>query len=170
MLVQPHLAVAWLSREPVTQSGLTQTLQHLNAVFVAVAALGTAAVCWRARTTAPRAAVMLLLAVAVAGVNFNVTYAAWIAILLVAAGMLREAIALQAWLLVPTLLAEGSRSIDGGWSEGVVLGLYVPMMLIVLFAFAIGWARMARAELVRARSAPEQALAPQPSPRTAPAP
>jgi hypothetical protein len=108
--------------------------------------------------------------VAIAGVNFNVTYAAWIAILLVAAGMLREAIALQAWLLVPTVLAEGSRSVDGGWPEGVIRWIYVPMMLAVLFAFAIGWALMVRAELVRARSGPEPARAPQPSPQTAAAP
>jgi hypothetical protein len=170
LLAQPDLAVSWFSREPVTQTGLTQHLQNLNVLFVAAALLVTAAVCWRARTAAPRAAVMLVLAVAIAGVNFNVTYVAWIAILLVAAGMLREAIVLQAWLLVPTLLAEGSRSVDGGWSEGVVLWVYVPMMLVVLFAFVIGWARMVRGELVRARSGPEQARAPQPSPQTAAAP
>ena len=150
LLVQPDLAVSWLSREPVHQTGLTQTLQDMNVVLVAAAALATAAVCWRARPAAPRAAVMLVLAVAIAGVNFNVTYAAWIAILLVAAGMLREAIALQAWLLVPTVLAEASRSVDGGWPEAVVRWVYVPMMIGVLLAFVVGWARMMRGELAAA--------------------
>jgi len=152
LLVQPDLAVSWLSREPVNQTGLTQTLQDLNVVLVAAAVLATAAVCWRARTAAPRAAVMLVLAVAIAGVNFNVTYAAWIAILLVAAGMLREAIALQAWLLVPTVLAEASRSVDGGWPEWVVRWVYVPMMIGVLLAFVLGWVRMLRTELAAVAS------------------
>ena len=154
LLAQPELAVGWLAQERVGQTGLTRTLQDLNVVLVAAATLATAGVCWRARTPAPRAAVMLVLAVAIAGVNFNVTYAAWIAILLVAAGMLREAIALQCWLLVPTVLAEASRSIDGGWSEGVIRWVYVPMMIGLLLAFAVGWARMMRGELATAGERP----------------
>ncbi|MEA2462115.1 MAG: hypothetical protein QOH90_2292 [Actinomycetota bacterium] len=153
LLVQPDLAVAWLSHTQPTSTALTDRLQDLNVVFVAVSVLATAAVCWRAKTPAPRAALMLVLAVAVAGVNFNVTYAAWIAILLIAAGLLREALLLQAWMLVPTVLAKLSREIDGGLPEWLVRWVYVPMMIAVLLAFTIGWVRLGLAELSRARPA-----------------
>jgi hypothetical protein len=55
-------------------------------------------------------------------------------------------------LLVPTVLAEASRSVDGGWPEAVVRWVYVPMMIGVLLAFVVGWARMLRTELAAAAS------------------
>jgi hypothetical protein len=150
LLVQPDLSLYWLSREPESLTALSQHLQQLSGLLTAASVVPTVAICRRARTPASRVAVMLVLGVYVAGANFLVTYAAWAAVLLLAAGLVRWSILWQMWLLVPTLLTYTAFNRPGGWSHGIVYGVYVPMMIVVLVGCALAWWHLARSELRRA--------------------
>lgn len=162
LLVQPELSVQWLTLERLDVSSLNEALQDLNGPLTIVAILAVSALCRRARTPAPRAAVLIVLAVFVFGGNFTVAYASWGVIVLVAAGMLRWAALLQAWLLVPTAIVYLAHPVDG-WPEGVVRFVYVPMMAALFAAFVVALARLVRQE---ASSTP-RIVSSEPTPRAA---
>ena len=162
LVAQPELTVHWLAFEELHASAITRVLQGLVTPLTLIAVLTAAGASVRGRVDAPRALVMLLLAVYVAGVNFTVAYAAWGVIALVAAGMLEWAVVLQAWLLVPTALAYGARHVEG-WPPNVVRFVYVPMMVALLVAFAIAFANLVR----QAASSTPRMTSSEPSPRAA---
>lgn len=138
LLVQPEMATFWLSGEPVVRSDISDALQEGNRVLVLVAALATALVLIRRRTPAPAAAAALVLAMWIFGVNYSLGYALWGLPFFLLAGWVRAALALQAALLIPTLMVYLAPIVDG-WSRTTVLTLFVPSMLGVLLAWGAAW-------------------------------
>lgn len=141
LLVQPDLTRQWLQLQDL---GDGLTLNRLNAILLnrggavtGLCVLGAfALLAWR-RTPAPTAAVVLLLTVWVFGFNFLIAYAVWGLAILIVIGRLREAAALQAAMLVPTLLVYGGRGLDTPVPTWMVYGLYVPIMTGLLVVFVL---------------------------------
>ncbi|MFP5219524.1 MAG: glycosyltransferase 87 family protein [Actinomycetes bacterium] len=152
LLAQPDLAEFWLGDGVIALSPLSQLLQDVNLFSAGVALAAGVALCVAARTPAPRAAAVLVVAVLVTGVNVTIAYTAWALVLLAAAGLLRTAAALQLWLLVPTWMVYGPRP-RSGWSDTAVHVVYVPLMVGLLGASAVALAVLARCELRRTRTA-----------------
>jgi hypothetical protein len=140
MLVQPSLADSWLALKPLHNSSLTNALQDVNGVLIALGAAGAAFVGWRRRVDAVTLACVLVLGVWVLGANFSLGYVVWGLPLFLLAGRIREVAGLQALLLVPTLLIYTIRS-SGGHPDWVVYGVFEPLMFAAFVVFAVAWLR-----------------------------
>jgi hypothetical protein len=143
LLVQPRLALDWLSAPVVAISGANHALDHA-ATWLAVAAVAiVAATSWRARLDPLTAGVLVYAALLLGGVDFFLQYIVWLLPLIVAWGRLRIAAAITAIWTVPLLFryANTLHWHTGTWSRATVLGVYVPVMdaLYVTTLIATVW-------------------------------
>ena len=139
LLVQPDLAGKWLEDTLRTLSGPSQELFDHGSALSGAALLAAGGVLLRFRTPPRVAAVVVWLTVWVFGAGFFFQYLVWGLPFIVLCGWLRAAVALQAVVLVPLLLFY-LRPWDGDWPELV----YVPLMVAVWVAMAVGLARLVR--------------------------
>lgn len=151
LLVQPEFAARWLGTDPGVQlTAASEWLFDHSAGIAAIPLLATAAfVFWR-RLAAVEAAVLLFLAVYAFGINFAFQYVvAGLAIFLVA-GRIWQVAAVQAALLVPTLLlyVRDRRDLP-------LENVYVPIMIAIWLA-SVAWFAW---EVYRLTGSPRRAIA-----------
>jgi hypothetical protein len=139
LVVQPDLAGLWLGGPVHRLSGLSSALQDGLGTAVALTALAVAAAVLMRSKAEPVRGTILLWAVAFAfGINFSPRYAVWLLPFMLMAGEIALAWALQALLIVPTVLLLAAPFSDHG-----VIYAYVPLMLGAWLVFA--WAAVALA-------------------------
>lgn len=137
LLAQPELATSWLGGIPHARSGLTDALQDLNRMLVLAGLAAVTVVLVKRRIGAATGAAAIVLVVWICGANFGVHYAVWGLPFLLLAGHVRAAVGLQALLFVPTVMIYTIKTVDG-WSNGLVYGVYVPLMLATLASWVLG--------------------------------
>ncbi|HEX8053083.1 MAG TPA: glycosyltransferase 87 family protein [Thermoleophilaceae bacterium] len=105
MIVDPDLARYWVQNaKDVRPNGLSSFLSQHGSLFTGAALLAAAGLLVRHRVEPRRAALILWLTFYVLGTGFAFQYVIWGLPFLILAGRLRWAFALQAALLVPTLI------------------------------------------------------------------
>ena len=112
LLVQPELAQLWLRTGEVTLSSATEWLLDRASLIAVLALLATGALALSRRLEPVAAAGLLYLAFYALGVNFALQYLVWGLPFFLAGGHVRAVAALQAVLLVPSLLLYGAGSRD----------------------------------------------------------
>lgn len=153
LVAQPSLAVAWLGRHPLALTTESDHLQSAAGALVVIGLAVTACVLFRRRTPAPEAAAAIALCLWLFGVNYALGYVIWGLPFLLLAGWVWQSVLLEALLVVPTLMLDTILRVKG-YSTNQVYAFYVPSMIAVLLAYAIGWA------LILRRSRPPAELAP----------
>jgi glycosyl transferase family 87 len=147
LLLQPGLAERWLTDDPWGFSGITQFLVDHAFLLNAAALAAVAAVLWRLRPPPAKAAVLLWLAVYAVGTGFFLQYLVWVVPFMLIAGYVREAAALQALVLVPTLVFYLAP-----WEDRAVIGVYVPLMIALWIGTVVGALLLVR-DMARDRGA-----------------
>lgn len=143
LLLQPNLSALWLRTGDVELSSVSQAVFDHGSAFAALAMLATGAFLWRRRVEPLSAAVVVWLAFFAFGINFGLTYLIYGMPFLLMAGRLREALALQALLVVPLVLlyVPAGRSFPLEW-------IYTPVSLalwaVILVGFCVAVARVGR--------------------------
>lgn len=126
LAAQPNLALGWLGVAAAPISGVSRWLQAHGSVITALALAASGGALLYRRTSAVPAALAVWLTIYVFGVNFFMQYMVWGLPFLIMAGYLRWALALEAVLLVPTVLTYAHpRSTWLAW-----LGYVVPMLAV----------------------------------------
>jgi uncharacterized membrane protein len=142
LLAQPDLALNWLH---VGASPVTSFSSHLHneaRLIAAVGVLGTFAVIWRGRPTAPVATTMLFLAVYAFGVTFFMQYMVWGLPFMLMSGYLWQVLALEV-LLFPAVYAL-YHGVHRAWAGDV---FYVGPMILVWAILTISLGLLARRQL-----------------------
>jgi hypothetical protein len=139
LLLQPDLAGKWLEDVLRTLSGPSQELFEHGSLLSGLALLVVGALLLRFRAPPRTAAVLVWLTVWVFGAGFFFQYLVWGLPFIVLRGWIREAVALQAAVLVPLLLFY-MRPWDGDWPQFV----YVPLMVAVWVAMVVALWRLVR--------------------------
>lgn len=103
LMLNPDLTDAALRGTTPQNTAITEWLNHHGWLVPVVALLGVAALLWRRRPPPLDGAVVVWLVMMALGVNFALQYAVWGLPLLIAAGRLRFALALQV-ALVPAAI------------------------------------------------------------------
>jgi hypothetical protein len=139
LVLQPGLAERWLTDDAWTLSSITQFLVDHGSLLnvAALAVVGVALMRFRPAPT--EAALLLWLVVYVVAPGFFLQYLVWGLPFMLMAGYLREAIALQAAILLPTFLAYLAP-----WEDRGVLLLFVPIMIGLWIGMVVGAFLLAR--------------------------
>ena len=149
LALQPGLATdRWLLQEPFHLSGASELLGDYGSIFLGIVLLllGVAMIRWR--TPPVTAAICVWLVVWIFGPGFFLQYLVWGLPFIILAGRLVEAAALQAAVLVPTILFYLAP-----WENDDVAYLYVPIMIGVWLAMIAALALIARRAYGRRPSA-----------------
>lgn len=136
LVIQPDLGKFWLSRVPVDLSSLNRTLVDHQGLAVALLMAPVAALTMARRIAPVHAAAILLLGMEVLGISFTFQYAVWALPFALMAGYLWQVAAVQAALVIPTLL------IYQGLSLSSPHRVYVPLMIVIWVALAVALGRM----------------------------
>lgn len=140
LVLQPSLAGYWILGFPFDPSELTLTVARLNTVLLAIVGVGVGALLLYTRPRPVDGAVLVWLAVYAFVPSFFFHYLLWGLPFFLLAGYLKEVAALQALVLVPTLLG-----LLRPWDEPLLLAVYVPLMILVWCGFLVAFVRRARA-------------------------
>jgi hypothetical protein len=139
LAIQPDLARTWLIA-PSKASGLTVWLAHHQKLLNGAVVGGLAAFLWRTRPDPVKGAAFVWLATWALGAGFFFQYLVWGLPFLILAGWLQATLALEAALLLPTLIFY-----ETPWhAEGIVI-VFAGVMLAVWAAWLGGLAALSRA-------------------------
>lgn len=147
LLVQPDLAKLWLLNQNLPLSSLSRTLFNDQTTIVAVLLAPFAVLLLVRRTPPALAATVLWLAFYVLGIAFGLEYLPWGLPFALMAGYIWQVAAIQAVLLVPTILL---------YWHGILAApqdVYVPLMIATWAVMLVVLARMALRMLPRRRAA-----------------
>ncbi len=145
LLLQPDLSAAWLYTKDVQLSALSQSLLDHGGIAAGLALLATGAYLFIRRAEPLPAAVVVWLAFFAFGINFVPTYVIYGVPFILMAGRLREAVLLEAVLVVmlALLYIPVGRSYPLEW-------IYTPVSLALWAGMVIGFgvaaARVSRAQ------------------------
>jgi hypothetical protein len=127
LLADPALAHHWVQNRPgVEPNGLVAFLSGHGSLITGTALLAAAAFAARRRMAPREAAVLLWLTFYALGTGFAFQYAIWGLPFLLLAGRLRWALAMQAGLLIPSLIFYA-----GPFKAPAFIPVYVALMAIV---------------------------------------
>lgn len=132
LVVQPDLADSWLKETPLEFSGATQVLYDGGSFLLLAALAALAAFLIRYRPPAVQAAVLLWLTVYVFNPNFFTQYLIWGLPFFLIAGHLWKVAALQAALVVPTVIAYARP-----WGGELPTVIYVAAMLALWVVWVV---------------------------------
>jgi hypothetical protein len=163
LAVQPDLVKSWLNATPVPANGLAVDVITHQTLILAVVLAAVAAVLARCRPHPAVAATMIWLAVFAFSANFQLSYFVWGLPFLLMAGFVWQTIALEAVLLIPTVIRYWV-FYKGYWHDGDIYLLYSPFLIAVILASAAGLVALAAACL-RGRAGPDGGSAAQPAPQ-----
>lgn len=145
LLVQPRLALAWLTTTAVSIGGVDRGLGHAATVLGLLAVVAMAVIAWRRRLDPLTSGVLIYAALLLLSVNFFLQYIVWVLPLIIAWGRLRIAAALTAIWTVPLVFRYGAELHWHAttWSTTAALGIYVPVMDLIYLAAFLGTAALA---------------------------
>jgi hypothetical protein len=139
LLVHPAGAEIWLRTFEFELHGLAEVLDDVS-ILVNLAWLAAACLfLWRYRPPPIPAAVLLWLGFYVLGTGFTFGYLIWGLPFFLAAGLIKQAAAIQAAVLLPTILLYA-----GPWESDAPIVIYAALMIALWAGFAVGlfaWAR-----------------------------
>jgi uncharacterized membrane protein len=156
LLAQPGLADPWLSQEPLELSSLSEFLADKEFILTALLMAPLMALVLVRRTPPTQAAALLFCALPLFNIGFSFQYVVWALPLALMAGYLWQVAAVQAALLLPTIMFEW-HPFDPPPST-----LYVVLMIGTWAAATVGVIKLA-VRLYRDRPTPGRAE-PLPSP------
>jgi hypothetical protein len=143
LLAHPSLVGYWIHGDPLAFNGLSSWLTDHAAIVVGIPLAITAVLLFRHRPPPALAASLLWLCFFAFSPNLLLNYAIWGLPFFLMAGYVREVLAIQVLLLVPTVIRYGA-TLEGPWDAGAVVGIYATFMAAVTVSALAGFGLLAR--------------------------